>query len=247
MATFNGRIALITGASRGLGRAAALALGREGAHVILVARSIGQLEDLDDEIRASGGSATLLKLDLRKGDQIDLVGPNLFQRWGRLDILIGAAATLGTLSPLSHVTTDAWAQVLDVNLTANWRLIRTLDPLLRLSTAGRAAFLTCAEARPDTAYWGPYAASKAALEALVRSYALEHAETAVRVNLIEPGPMRTGLRAKAYPGEPETLLPRPEDAAVPRLLQLVSPACLANGLVHRLGHGSNGTTGPSPT
>lgn len=232
MSRFAGQIALVTGASRGLGRATALSLAREGAHVILVARSIGQLEALDDEIRSEGGTATLLKLDLRKGDQIDLVGPNIYQRWGRLDMLVAAAATLGTLSPLAHVSSDAWTEVLDVDLTANFRLIRTLDPLLRIARGGRAVFLTCAEAQPDAAYWGPYAAAKAGLEALVKSYALEVADTPVRVNLLDPGPMRTALRTKAFPGEAEALLAPPE-SVVPRVLQLLSESCLSNGLIHR--------------
>ena len=211
------RIALVTGASRGIGRAVALALARDGAHVVVAARTIGALEELDDEIRAGGGKATLLQLDLTKGDKIDQLGPTLFQRWGKLDILVGNAGILGPLSPLHHVTEDAWNQVIDINLTANWRLIRTLDPLLKRSEAGRAMFVTSGAASGKYAYWGPYAVSKAGLEALVKTYAHELEDTSVRVNLVNPGPVRTGMRAKAFPGEDPETLPAPvrAGAAVP--------------------------------
>lgn len=210
---FKDRIALVTGASRGLGRAFALALAGEGAHVVICARTVGALEELDDEIRAAGGHATILKLDLRAHDRIDQLGPVLFQRWEKLDILVAAGGILGPLSPLPHTAADAWQTVLDINLSANWRLIRTLDPLLKRAQAARALFVTAAEAAGDVAYWGPYAVSKAGLEALVKCYSHELANTAVRVNLLDPGPMRTGLRAKAFPGEDKSKLVDPADVA----------------------------------
>jgi NAD(P)-dependent dehydrogenase (short-subunit alcohol dehydrogenase family) len=232
LSRFKDRIALVTGASRGLGRAMALALAREGAHVVVTARSAGSLEDLDDEIRAVGGHATILRLDLRAGDKIDQLGPVIFQRWGKLDILVGAGGILGPLSPLAHVAADAWDTVLAVNLTANWRLIRTLDPLLKRSDAGRALFVTAAEAAGDLAYWGPYAVSKAGLEALAKSYAHELVNTAVRVNLLDPGPMRTGLRDKAFPGEDKSRLAEPDKVAA-FALPLLLPAMADNGRLVR--------------
>lgn len=224
----DGRLALVTGASRGLGRAIARALAREGAHVIITARTTGALEELDDEIRALGGKATLLQLDLRRGERIDQLGPTVFQRWGKLDVLIANAGILGPLSPLPHVTQDAWAAVMDINLTANWRLIRTLDPLLQRSSAGRAVFVTSGAASGQHAYWGPYAVSKAGLEALARTYAHEVANTAVRVNLVNPGPLRTGMRAKAFPGENPATLPHPDEAAA-LFVELASADCRRNG------------------
>jgi NAD(P)-dependent dehydrogenase (short-subunit alcohol dehydrogenase family) len=227
-----GRIALITGASRGIGRAAALALAREGAHVVILARTVGALEELDDEVRAGGGTATLVELDLSRGDKLDALGPSLYQRWDRLDILVGNAGVLGPVSPLAHVTTDAWASVLDTNLTANWRLIRTCDPLLRRSDAGRAIFVGSNASPEATAYWGPYATSKAGLETLVKTYAREIENTPVRVNLIDPGPVRTALRAKAFPGEDPMTLPAPEDVA-PMFVQLALPELTDNARVFR--------------
>lgn len=225
-----GRIALITGASRGIGRAVALAFAREGAHVILMARTQGALEEVDDEIREAGGSATLLQLDLRHGEKLDALGPTLYQRWGKLDILVGNAGILGPLSPLGHITTDAWQDVININLTANWRLIRTCDPLLRRSDAGRAIFVTSGAASGKYAYWGPYAVSKAGLEALVKTYAHEVERTPVRANLINPGATRTGMRAKAFPGEDPQTLPPPE-AVAPLFVELASPECTRNGEV----------------
>ncbi len=224
------RLALVTGASRGIGRAVALALAQKGAHVVIVARTVGGLEELDDEIRAQGGKATLLQLDLRNGDKIDQLGPTLYQRWGKLDILIGCAGILGPLSPLPHVTEEAWNAVIDINLSANWRLIRTLDPLLKRSEAGRAVFATSGAASGKYAYWGPYAVSKAGLETLVKTYAHEIANTAIRANLINPGGVRTQMRAKAFPGEDPKTLPTPEDVA-PLFLELVSTECTMNGHV----------------
>lgn len=223
-----GRIALVTGASRGIGRAVALALAGAGAHVVLVARTSGALEEIDDEVRAIGGSATLVQLDLRKGDRVDALGPSLYQRWGKLDILVANAGVLGPLSPLAHITDDAWAEVMQVNLNANWRLIRTLDPLLRRSDAGRAIFVSSGAATAKNPYWGPYAVSKAGLEALVKTYAHEISSTSVRANLINPGPIRTAMRAKAFPGEDAKTLATAEEIA-PLFVKLAGPQLTANG------------------
>ncbi len=228
----SGRIALITGASRGIGRAVARGLARDGAHVVLLAQSIAALEDLDDEIKAEGGSATLVKLDLRKGEQVDALGPSLYERWGKLDILVANAGTLGPLSPIPHVAADAWADVMDINVNANFRLIRTLDPLLRRAEAARVVFVTSGASDGQNAYWAPYAASKAALEALVKTYAREVETTAIRVNLLSPGPVRTIMRAKAFPGEDPATLPEPEEL-VPLFRDLVAPEQTASGQVFR--------------
>ncbi|RMD90379.1 MAG: SDR family NAD(P)-dependent oxidoreductase, partial [Alphaproteobacteria bacterium] len=192
MTAFRDRIALVTGASRGIGRAVALALAGEGAHVIAIARekSVGALEELDDAIRAKGGTATLVPLDLTDHAGIDRLGGAIYERWGRLDILIGNAGVLGVLSPLGHIDPDVWERTLDINLTANWRLIRSLDPLLRQSDAGRAVFVTSGAAAKATPYWGAYAVSKAGLETLVRIYAQECANTTpIRANILNPGPV----------------------------------------------------------
>jgi NAD(P)-dependent dehydrogenase (short-subunit alcohol dehydrogenase family) len=231
-----GRLALVTGATRGIGRAVALAYAREGAHVILAGRTVGALEEVDDEIREIGGSATLLTLDLKRHDKVDALGPTIYQRWQKLDILVGNAGILGPLSPLGHVAAETWDEVLQVNLTANWRLIRTLDPLLRASDAGRAIFVSSGVATRPRAYWGPYAASKAALEALVRTYADEVANTAVRVNLVNPGPTRTRMRVQAYPGEDPATLKTPEDVAE-AFVRLAEPACTNNGRLFDLRSG----------
>ena len=207
------RIALITGASRGIGRAVALAYAREGAHVLLLARTRKSLEEVDDAIKADGGTATLIPLNLAHGPKIDALGPNLYERFARLDVLVGNAAMLGRLSPLTHVPSEHWERVLAVNLTANWRLIRALDPLLRRSEAGRVIFVTSAGAQDGEAYWAPYSVSKAALEALAKTYANETADSAVRVNLIDPGDVATSLRAEAFPGDDPSTLRQPEDLA----------------------------------
>jgi NAD(P)-dependent dehydrogenase (short-subunit alcohol dehydrogenase family) len=229
----NGRLALITGATRGIGRAIARAYAREGAHVILVGRTGSALEEVDDEIRALGAAATLLTLNLRQHDKIDALGPIIFQRWGKLDVLVGNAGVLGPLSPLAHVTADAWNEVLEVNLSANWRLLRTLDPLLRRSEAGRAIFVTSGVAAAQRAYWGPYAVSKAALEALVRTYALEVESTQVKANLVNPGPTRTAMRSKAFPGEDPLSLRTPEDIT-PTFVRLAEASSVVTGKVFDL-------------
>jgi NAD(P)-dependent dehydrogenase (short-subunit alcohol dehydrogenase family) len=204
------RIALITGASRGLGRAVALHFAREGAHVLLLSRSLTFLGMVDDEMRAAGGKATLLPLDLADGPAIDALGPSLYERFGKLDIFVGNAAILGALSPLPHIPSARWDRVLAVNVTANWRLIRTLDPLLRNSDAARVIFVTSSMARSCRPYWAPYSVSKAALEALAKTYANETASTSIKVNLVDPGAMATRMRAEAYPGVDPATLPTPD-------------------------------------
>ncbi|MDB5366983.1 MAG: putative dependent oxidoreductase [Rhodospirillales bacterium] len=198
-----GTVALVTGGSRGLGAATAVALAQRGAHVVLIARTVGGLEATDDAVRAVGGSATLLPLDLAKLDQLDALGPTLFERFGRLDGFIGCAAELGTLSPVAHAEPKKFDGAMTVNLTANQRLVRTLDPLLRAAPAGRAVFVTDRVGYVPTAYWGGYAVSKAALELMARAWAEETRTTNLRVNLFDPGPMSTALRRKAFPGEPD--------------------------------------------
>lgn len=224
------RIALITGASRGIGRAVALAFAREGAHVILLARTVGGLEELDDEITALGARATLVPMDLTEADTLDQLGPTLYERFDRIDILVGNAGVLGPLSPLNHVSSEDWDNVLGVNLTANWRLIRTMEPLLKRSDAGRAIFVTSGAAHNCRAYWGPYSVSKAALEALVKTFAAEMASTNVRVNLINPGPIATSMRAKAMPGEDPATLPTPEELAE-LFVELADPAYTETGQI----------------
>jgi NAD(P)-dependent dehydrogenase (short-subunit alcohol dehydrogenase family) len=202
----SGKIALVTGASRGIGYATAIGLAKAGAHVVAVARTVGGLEELDDVIRADGSTATLVPVDLRDTDGIARLALALNERYRRLDVLVGNGGVLGPLSPLGHVEPKAWDEVIAVNVTANFHLIRTMDPLLRASEAGRVVFLTSGAATSNRAYWGPYSVSKAALNALARTYAAETATTNVRVNLLNPGPTRTRMRAAAMPGEdPMTL------------------------------------------
>jgi NAD(P)-dependent dehydrogenase (short-subunit alcohol dehydrogenase family) len=222
------RIALVTGASRGLGAAAALAFAREGAHVIAVARTVGGLEELDDHIKQAGGSATLVPLDITDGPGIDRLGAALYERFGRLDVLLGNAGVLGMLSPIGHIEPAIFEKVMAVNVTANWRLIRSLDPLLRQSDAGRAIFVTSGASRRIIPYWSAYAASKAALDMLVGTYAAESAHTRVRINLYNPGPTRTAMRKDAFPGEKPESVPLPE-AHAEALIQLALPACQMNG------------------
>lgn len=205
-------IALVTGASRGIGRAAALALAEAGAHVVAVARTQGALEALDDEIRAvSGQSATLVPMDIGEPDGLDQLGLAIHQRFGRLDVLVHAAAILGPMTPVSHIEPKHWERVLAVNLTASYRLIRSVEPLLRASERPRAIFLTSGRAIRPKAFWGPYGATKAALENLVRTWADELEQTRIRAVLLEPGPMRTRMRAEAMPGEDPTTLPDPSE------------------------------------
>jgi len=227
--TLEGRIALVTGASRGIGRAAAIALAKAGAHVILVARTVGGLEEADDEIQKMGGTATLVPMNLRDGDAIDRLGASIFERWGRLDAFLGNAGVLGQLTPLAHLEPKTFQEVMEVNVTANWRLVRSLDPLLRLSDAGRVLFVTSGAAKKHTAFWGAYSISKAALESLALTYAAECEGGKIKVNLINPGPMRTAMRKKAMPGEDPSVLPVPEEMA-PRMVEMLSPSFTQNGV-----------------
>ncbi|MEZ5828814.1 MAG: SDR family NAD(P)-dependent oxidoreductase [Hyphomicrobiales bacterium] len=208
------RIALVTGASRGIGRATALALAREGAHVLLLGRTQKSLEDIDDAIRAEGGTASIVPLNLADGKKIDALGPSLYERFGKLDIFVGNAGLLGGLRPLTHIASETWEQVLAVNLTANWRLIRTLDPLLRRSDAGRVIFVTSSGvADTGRAYWAPYSVSKAGLETLAKTYANETSDSPITVNLVDPSATATRMRAEAYPGEDQETLQAPEAVA----------------------------------
>ncbi len=222
------RIALVTGASRGIGRAAALTLAQAGAHVVALARTVGGLEELDDAIKAVGGAATLVPLDLKDRDGIARLGAALHERFGRLDILLANAGALGPLSPLSHVEPKAWDEVIAVNLSANWQLIRCMEPLLLQSDAGRAVFVTSGAARAATAYWGPYAISKAALDMMARTWAAETATTALKVNLFDPGPTRTRMREAAFPGEDPQTLPTPQ-AVAEQILPLCRPDFAQSG------------------
>jgi len=228
-----GRIAVITGASRGIGAAVAKRFAAEGAHVVLIARTVGGLEEVDDAIRQAGGTpATLVPLNLREFAAIDQLGASLYERFGKVDVLVGNAGALGTLGPVGHIQPDDWAEVMDVNVTANWRLIRSLDPLLRQSDAGRAIFVTSGVAAQARAYWGAYAVSKAALEMLVRTYAAELNKTNVRANLLDPGVVRTAMRAKAFPGEdPEAL--HPPESVTETFVTLATPSCTRNGEIVR--------------
>ena len=229
MGQLSGRIALVTGASRGIGRAVALRYAAEGAQIVAVARSVGGLEELDDEIQALGAPpALLVPVDLADLDRIDPLGPQLFQRFGRLDILVANAALLGTLGPIGHHDPKLWDEVFRVNVHANWRLIRTLDPLLRRADAGRAIFVTSGAATRANAYWGAYCASKAALDQMIRVWALELERTNVRANLLSPGATRTTMRANAFPGEdPMTL--KPPEALCDLFVELALASCLRNG------------------
>lgn len=228
MTRLKDRIALITGASRGIGQAVALRFAAEGAQVILAARTVGGLEATDDAIRAKGGASTLVPINLTDFDKIDQLGAHIAERFGRLDILVGNAGILGDLTPLAHAEAKMWEHVIATNLTANWRLMRSFDPLLRASKAGRALFVTSGAAAGATPYWGPYAVSKAALEMLVQTYAAEVATTSIRVNLVDPGVVRTAIRAVAMPGEDPMTLPAPE-SVTDVFVQLASAECNANG------------------
>ncbi|HMJ44167.1 MAG TPA: SDR family NAD(P)-dependent oxidoreductase [Pseudolabrys sp.] len=225
------RIALVTGASRGIGAALALQLAQAGAHVVAVARTVGGLEELDDQIKAAGGSATLVPLDIKDMDGIARLALALHDRYGRLDVLVGNAGVLGPLSPLGHVEPKDWNNILAVNITANWQLIRTMDPLLKAAPAGRAVFISSALSWLGRAYTGPYAASKAALNALVQVYAAETATTNVKVNAFNPGPTRTKMYASGWPGvDPETL-PAPEEV-VKALVPLCLPSFTESGKLY---------------
>lgn len=224
------RIALVTGASRGIGYFIAKELAAAGAHVIAVARTVGGLEELDDEIKEAGGSATLVPLDLADMEGIDRLGGAIHERWGKLDVLVANAGILGVLAPIGHVEAKTFEKVMLLNVTATWRLIRSVDPLLRESDAGRAIVLSSGAAHSAKAFWGPYAASKAAVEAMARSWADEARNMALRVNSVNPGATRTAMRAQAMPGEDPDTLPHPSEAAA-RIVPLASPALTETGLL----------------
>lgn len=231
-----GRTALVTGASRGIGRAVALELARAGAHVVALARTQGGLEELDDAIRSISGEATLVPCDLKDFAALDRLGAALYSRWGKLDIFIGNGGILGPLTPLAQVDPGQWDEVFAVNVTANWRLVRSLDLPLRASDAGRVVFVTSAvgHVAEMRAYWGPYAISKAALDALGRTYAAETATTTpVKVMLVDPGPLRTRMRAAAMPAEDPSTLRTPEDLAA-KIVALCSPTWTQTGKLYHL-------------
>lgn len=227
----SGRVALVTGASRGIGYQLAKQMAAAGAHVIAVARTVGGLEELDDEIKAAGGAATLVPLDLADMAGIDRLGGSIHERWGRLDVMVANAAILGVIAPLGHVEAKTFEKVMTVNVTATWRLIRSVDPLLRLSDAGRAILLSSGAAHSARAFWGPYAASKAAVEAMARSWADETKNMPLRVNCVDPGRTRTAMRAQAVPGENPDTLPRPAEVAG-KMLRLASPELAETGLIY---------------
>ncbi|MBT6036264.1 MAG: SDR family NAD(P)-dependent oxidoreductase [Kordiimonadaceae bacterium] len=229
---FKEKIAVVTGASRGIGYATSVALAKEGAHVIAIARTVGSLEALDDEIKSvSGASATLVPLDITDYDALDRLGGVIAEKYGKLDILIGNAATLGDITPISHLKPKVWQQLMDLNVTANYRLIRSLDPLLRAADNGRAVFVGSSNiARDPRHFWGGYATSKAALECLVKTYALEIEKSNLRVNILNPGAIRTAMRARAVPGENPETLDTPADL-MPLILKICSADFQDNGKV----------------
>jgi NAD(P)-dependent dehydrogenase (short-subunit alcohol dehydrogenase family) len=229
--SLTGRIALVTGASRGIGAATALRLGQAGAHVVAVARTVGGLEELDDAIRAAGGGTTLVPLDVTDFDGLARLAGALYERYQRLDILVGNAGIVGPSSPLDHIQPEDWDAVMKVNVTANWHLIRAMDALLRRSDAGRAVFLSSGAAHNMRAYRGLYSTSKAALEALARTYAAETEKTSVRVNLFNPGPTRTRMRAQVMPGEDPMTLPPPE-AVAEKIIELCVPRFTETGRLY---------------
>jgi len=228
MSSSEKRIALVTGASRGIGKAVALELARKGWRVVATARAQKALEQLDDHIRELGGEATLVPLDLRDGAAIDQLGAALYERFGKLDALAACAGVLGSLTPTHQITPAVMEETMTVNYTANYRLIRALHPLLKLSGAGRAVFVTSGASRNLRAYWSPYSASKAALDAMVMCYARELEVTTIKANLFNPGPARTSMRAKAFPGEDPMTLPTPEEIA-PSIVEMLQPDYQENG------------------
>ena len=229
----DGRIALVTGASRGIGAAAAVELARRGAHVVITARTEGGLAETDDAVRAVGGKATLLPLDLLADDSLEAVGPSLYQRFGKLDILVGNAGALGTLTPVPHILPRDWAEVIGVNMTAALRLLRSVAPLLLAAEAGRAVFVTSRIVLKPAAYWGAYGATKAGLEHLILSWAEETRTSRLRVNLFDPGAVATRLRAAAMPGEDAATLRTPQQVA-PALAGLCGPNEQRHGVVVRI-------------
>lgn len=217
-----GRIALVTGASRGIGYFTALELAKAGAHVIACARTVGGLEELDDAIKAAGGTATLVPFDLADMNAIDGLGASINERWGKLDILVANAGLLGVISPVGHIEAKVFEKVMTINVTATWRLIRSVEPLLLKSDAGRALILSSGVAHSCRPFWGAYSASKAAVEVLGRTWAAETQKSALRINCVNPGATRTAMRAQAVPGEDPSTLPTPSDVAQ-AMLPLLAP------------------------
>ncbi len=229
MSRLSGRIALVTGASRGIGAAVAKRFAAEGAHVILTARTVGGLEEVDDAIlKATGKNATLVPLDLREYDKIDQLGFSIYERFGKLDILVSNAGALEALGPIAQYDPKLWSRVMDLNVTANYRLIRSLDRLLRTSESGRAIFVTSAAAKAPYPYWSPYGASKAALEMIVKTYAMEIAASPLRVNLLDPGVVATKMRTQAFPGEDPKSIAQP-DQVTDAFVDLAEAACALHG------------------
>jgi NAD(P)-dependent dehydrogenase (short-subunit alcohol dehydrogenase family) len=233
-----GKVVLVTGASRGIGYAVALEAGRRGAHVIALARTVGGLEELDDEIQAAGSSATLVPQDLTDLEAIDRLGGAIFERWGRLDGLVGNAGVLGIISPVPHIDPKLFESTVLINLTVNFRLIRSMDPLLRLSDAGRAVFISSSSARSAKPYWGLYAATKAGLDAMVKSYAGEIRQTNAKANVAYPGKVRTRMRATAMPGEEPETVPAPSEVA-PKIVDMILPSHAKSGEVFDIPSGSS--------
>ena len=231
MFDLSGRIAVVTGASRGIGYFIALELARRGAHVVAVARTVGGLEELDDDIKAAGGAATLVPLDLADMEAIDALGGSINERWGRLDIMVANAGVLGTISPIGHFKAKVFEEVMNINVNATWRLMRTVEPLIKASDAGRAILLSSGVAHSCRPFWGAYAASKAAVEVLARTWANELVNTPVRVNSVNPGATRTAMRAKAVPGENPETLPHPREVAE-KIVQLADPALKETGMLY---------------
>ncbi len=229
----SGRIVLVTGASRGIGYASAIELAKAGAHIIAVARTQGGLEDLDDDIKKIGAEATLVPMDLKQFDGIDQLGLVIHERWGRLDGLLANAGVLGEMAPVPHIDPKKFDEAVAVNLTANYRLIRSLDPLLRESSSGRAVFLGSRASISRKAFWGAYAASKSAMEALVMCWADETENLPLNINIVWPGPVRTQMRAKAMPGEDPDILPKPKEIAK-KIVPLLAPDCSKHGQIINL-------------
>ncbi|MCA0432327.1 MAG: SDR family NAD(P)-dependent oxidoreductase [Proteobacteria bacterium] len=229
-----GKIALVTGASRGLGYDTALHLAREGAHVVATARTKAGLEELDDAIRAVGSTATLVPMDIRDFEAIDRLGAAIFERWKKLDVLIGNAGILGKLTPLPQLDLKVWDDVMKITVDANFRLIRSMDPLLRMADHGRAIFLTSGKSYKTIAYWGAYSIPRAALECMMRIYAAEMETTTVRVNCFSPGPVRTDLRAQALPGEDPLTVPTAEEVMA-QIIPMCLPEFTDNGSVYKYG------------
>ena len=225
------KIALVTGASRGIGYQCALTLAKQGIHVIALARTVGGLEELDDAIQAEGGSATLVPLDLLDYEAIDQLGGSIHQRWGKLDILVANAGMLGDLSPVEHIEPKSFDKTLNLNVTANWRLIGSVSPLLRAADNARAIFMTADAPQNCKPFWSPYASSQAALQALVKTWAAECEKTSMRINLLDTGPMRTAMRAQAMPGEDVNSIAHPSEISE-SLLKLIDDGLSENGMIY---------------